>query len=63
MPERLIRPRRPEVWNRLLRKGHVHQPSRSAQRGSARRALDDEVEEYYRNRDVREHGNMGPSAT
>ena len=45
-----IKPRRPLGWNAVLRKGHVHERSRTAQRQSSKRSLDDEIERYFQDR-------------
>lgn len=50
MPQRRLRARRPIAWNQLLRKGHAHSVSRTAQRRSTRRALEDEADEFWTQR-------------
>jgi hypothetical protein len=46
MPDNIAR-RRPVGWNALLHKGHVHQPSKSAQRRDERADVEHAIDQYW----------------
>jgi len=55
-----IKPRRPVGWNALLRKGHVHERSRSADRSDERRRLEEDLDEYLSDAQADDEANAAP---